>query len=92
MLSGVSLSEVINLMGSQSSLSKVIEALDYFGIAHAEKMVYKLKQDSKLPKCCIINTKGHLSVFYDGKYYDSYNGVLEDFDLKKITGFLEVMI
>jgi hypothetical protein len=92
MLSGVSLNEIINLMGPQCSLSKVIETLDYFGIAHSDKMVYKLKQDSRFPKCCIINTEGHLMIFYDGKYYDPSMGVLEEFDSSKITGFLEILI
>jgi len=92
MLAEVSLDEVINLMGSQCSLSKVIEALDYYGIPHSEKMVYRLKEDSILPKCCIINTTGHLMVFYDGKYYDPSMGLLEEFDISKITGFLEILI
>lgn len=90
MLAGVSLNEVINLMKSKCSLSKVIEALDYYGISHSDKMIYKLKQDDELPKCCIINIKGHLMVFYDGKYYDPSIGVLENLDLSKITGYLEI--
>lgn len=91
MLSGVSLEEVINLMGSQSSMSKVREALDYFGISHSSKMVYRLKENAKLPKCCIINTKGHLMVFYEGKYFDPYIGILDTFDFNEITGFLEIL-
>ncbi len=91
MISGVSIEEVINLMDSQSSMSKVIEALDYFGIAHSSKMVYRVKENTKLPKCCIVNTNGHLVVFYDGKYYDSYTGILESLDLNKITGYLEIL-
>ena len=92
MLSGVSLNEVVKLMGSQSSLSKVVEALDYFGFAHSDKMAYNLKQDTKLPKCCIINTQSHLMIFYDGKYYDPSMGILEEFHISKITGFLEILL
>lgn len=92
MLSGVSLNEIVNLMGSQCSLSKVIETLDYFGIAHGDKMVYNFKRDSILPKCCIINTKGHLMIFYDGSYYDPSVGILEELDLSEITGFLEIKV
>ncbi|CAK7006903.1 DUF1905 domain-containing protein [Tissierella carlieri] len=92
MLAGVSIDEVIILMKAKTSLSKVIEALDYYGIGHSDKMVYKLKKDHKLPKCCIINTSGHLILFYDGKYYDSSIGILEDFDLNKITGYLEIIL
>ena len=92
MLSGVPLNEIINIMGSQCSLSKVIETLDYFGIAHSDKMVYKLQKDNKLPKCCIINVKGHLMIFHDGKYYDPSMGILEEFHSSKITGFLEILV
>jgi len=92
MLAGVPLDEVVNLMGSQCSLGKVVEALDYYGIAHSDKMVYRLKEDTKLPKCCIINTKGHLMVYFDGKYYDSSIGQLDEFDISKITGFFEILI
>jgi hypothetical protein len=91
MLTGASLEEVISLMGSKCSLSKVIETLDYYGIAHSSKMIYNLKEDGNLPKCCIINTEGHLTVFYDGKYYDSSKGILESLDLNKITGYLEIL-
>lgn len=91
MLSRVPLNEIINLMGSKCSFGKVIETLNYFGIAHSTKMVYGIKQGSNFPKCCIINTKGHLMIFYDGKYYDPNNGVMEEFDLSKITSFLEIL-
>ena len=92
MLSGVSLDEIITLMGSKCSMSKVIEALDYFGINHSRKMVYNLKQDNKLPMCCIINAKGHYMVYYYGKYYDASTGVLEELDSSKITGLLEILV
>lgn len=95
MLSGVSIYEVIDLMGSkkwQASLSKMIEALDYYGIAHSDKMVYSINKDTAIPKCCVINTQGHLMIFYDGKYYDPVRGVLEKFDLGKITGYLEIIL
>lgn len=91
MLTGASLEEVISLMGSKCSLSKVIETLDYFGIAHSSKMIYNLKEEGNLPKCCIINTGGHLTIFYDGKYYDSSKGILESLDFNKITGYLEIL-
>jgi len=92
MLSGVAFDEIIKLMGSQVSMSKVIEALDYFGIGHSQKMVYSLNDNNKLPKCCIVNTKGHLMVFYDEKYYDPSVGILEQIHLSEITGFLEIFI
>ncbi|WP_066502549.1 DUF1905 domain-containing protein [Abyssisolibacter fermentans] len=95
MLAGVELEEVITIMKAkkwQASLSKVIETLDYYGIVHSNKMVYKLKKDQELPKCCIINTKGHLILFYDGKYYDPSKGILKEYDQNQITGFLEIVL
>lgn len=91
MLSGATMEEVIKLMGPQSSMSKLIEVLDYYGIAHSNKMIYNLKENAKLPKCCIINSKGHLMVSYEGKYYDPYIGILSTFDFNNITGFLEIL-
>jgi hypothetical protein len=54
-------------------------------------MIYNIKENTKLPKCCIINSKGHLIVFYEGKYYDPYIGMLNTFDFNNITGFLEII-
>lgn len=95
MLAGVELEEVIKTMKAkkrQSSLSKVIETLDYYGIAHSDKMIYKLKNDHILPKCCIVNTKGHLILFYNGKYYDPSKGILKEYDQNQITGYLEILL
>lgn len=95
MLAGVTVEQVIDLIKSkkgQSSMSKVIEALDYYGIAHANKMVYKLEKVQQLPKCCIINTKGHLMIYYDGKYYDPNKGVLKEYNKELITGYLEIVL
>lgn len=95
MLAGVELEEVIKIMKAkkwESSLSKVIETLDYYGIAHSNKMIYKLKNDHLLPKCCIVNTKGHLILFYSGKYYDPSKGILKEYDQNQITGYLEILL
>lgn len=95
MLSGEPFEKVAILMGNkkgQCSMSRVIEALNYYGIAHSNKMVYTLKEGESLPDCCIINSKGHLMVFFKGKFYDSDKGILEDFEVDKITGFLEIFL
>ena len=56
MLSGVQLSDVIALMGKEpASWSKILEALDYYGITHEKKAVYTKGKDYKLPECCILN-------------------------------------
>lgn len=95
MLAGVTLNEVIDLMKSkkyQASMSKLIETLDYYGIAHADKMIYRPKNSSVLPKCCIINTQSHFMIYFDGKYYDPSRGILHEYDSDKITGYLEIFI
>ncbi|GAA0180119.1 DUF1905 domain-containing protein [Clostridium sediminicola] len=99
MLAGVSVEEVVNIMQAkrwQGSISKVIETIDYYGINHSPKMVYMSKKIKELPNCCIINARSkkssHLLLFFNGKYYDSSVGVLEEFDLNKIIGYLEIYI
>lgn len=95
MLSGEPFEKVSDLMGNkkgQCSMSKVIEALNYYGIAHSNKMIYTLKDGDKLPDCCIVNSKGHLMVFFKGNFYDSDKGILQDFELNKITGVLEIFL
>lgn len=59
---------------------------------NVDKMVYSLSKNSELPKCCIINTKGHFIIFHDGKYYDPSLGILEAFNLSEVTGYLEILI
>ena len=58
------------------------------------KMVYMGKKIKELPKCCILNVRSercnHLLLFYNGKYYDSSLGVLEEYDKNRIIGFLEI--
>ena len=56
MLAGVPLSDVAVLMGKgHASWSKILEALDYYGISYASKAVYTKGGSYQLPLCCIIN-------------------------------------
>ncbi|MGM9873935.1 MAG: DUF1905 domain-containing protein, partial [Bacilli bacterium] len=56
MLAGVPLSDVIALMGKgHVSWSKILEALDYYGISHASKAIYTKGEKCQLPLCCIVN-------------------------------------
>lgn len=92
MLTGISLDEVTSLMGSKCcSMSKVIEALDYYGINHSKKMFYNLKPDSILPKCCIININNHYLLHFDGTYYDPAVGTLDKVNMNEIVGYLEIL-
>lgn len=97
MLAGVTIAEVMGTMDCrewQATMGKVISALNYYGIDHSEVIVYTQGQPAVLPKCCIMMEKMgrycHYLVHYDGKYYDSNLGVIEDYDMSKLLGFLEI--
>ena len=98
MLTGVSVDEVMKVMKSnnkwQVSLSKVIEALDYYGISHADKFICTRGKAFQPPKCCIINArkdpKGLLMVYFNGNYYNPTSGILEHYDYKEIISYMEI--
>ena len=100
MLAGISIERVSNIMHCaewQATMGKMIGALNYFGFEHSEEIVYTLGDpDITLPKCCIMMEKmgryNHYLIGYDGKYYDSSAGVLEEYDFSKLTGYLEVLV
>lgn len=100
MLAGISIDRVSNIMHCaewQATMGKMIGALNYFGFEHSEEIIYTLgKPDVTLPKCCIMMEKmgryNHYLIGYDGKYYDSSAGVLEEYDFTKLTGYLEVLV
>ena len=54
------------------------------------------RPDVVLPKCCIMMEKmgrySHYLIGYDGKFYDSSAGVLDEYDFTKLTGYLEVLV
>jgi hypothetical protein len=96
MLAGISVDEVIKIMKStkwQVSLSKVIETLDYFGFTH-KKPIYTKGRKVELPKCCIVNVRGesksHLLIYYDAKYYDPTHGVLQEYACENIISYIEI--
>ena len=85
MLSGVQLSDVIALMGKEpASWSKILEALDYYGITH-KKAVYTKGKDYKLPECCILNNDNGFVLWFKGSYYG-----VKEIDPKKTVSFIEV--
>lgn len=88
MLAGVSLFDVVKKMGKgHASWSKIIEALDYYGIAHSKKMIYTKGKQFALPRCCIINHDHQFIIWYKGSFY---NGT--EVDLKKILNYLEIFV
>lgn len=96
MLAGISVDEAIKIMSStkwQASISKVLEALDYFGFTY-KKPVYIHGKKVTFPKCCIINTrsceKNHLLIYYNGVFYDPTSGVTDDYKYENIISFIEI--
>jgi hypothetical protein len=96
MLAGISIDEVIRVMKStkwQASMSKVIETLDYFGFSYRQA-VYTKGRKVELPNCCIVNAKGekksHLMIYYDGKYYDPTDGILQEYEFQNIICYIEI--
>ena len=97
MLAGVTIADVIRVMDCrewQATMGRVISALNYYGIDHKDVITYTEGRDCVLPKCCILMERMgrycHYLVYFDGKYYDSNLGVLEEYDKSKLLGYLEI--
>lgn len=97
MLAGVTIADVIRVMDCrewQATMGMVISALNYYGIDHKDVITYTEGWDCVLPKCCILMERMgrycHYLVYFDGKYYDSNLGVLEEYDKSKLLGYLEI--
>lgn len=97
MLAGVTIEDVNKVMECrewQATMGHVISALNYYGLDHSDVIVFTQGRDTELPKCCIMMEKMgrfcHYLVYYDGKFYDSNLGVLEEYDMSKLLGYLEI--
>ena len=97
MLAGVTIADVIRVMDCrewQATMGMVISALNYYGIDHKDVITYTEGRDCVLPKCCILMERMgrycQYLVYFDGKYYDSNLGVLEEYDKSKLLGYLEI--
>ena len=97
MLAGNTIAEVNSVMDCrewQATMGMMISALNYYGIDHADVINYTEGRDTVLPKCCIMMEKMgrfcHYLVHFDGKYYDSNLGVLEEYDMSELLGYLEI--
>lgn len=88
MLAGVALEDVVKLMGKQqASWSKIMEALDYYGISYASKMTYTRGWVCQLPDCCIVNNNNSFVLLYKGAFCNMANVVPE-----KTVSYLEIFI
>lgn len=99
MLAGVTIAEVISVMDCrewQATMGRVISALNYYGIDHSDIIVYTEGKKAVLPKCCILMEKMglycHYLLHYDGKFYDSNLGILQEYDMSNLLGYLEVKL
>ncbi len=99
MLAGVTIAEVISVMDCrewQATMGRVISALNYYGIDHSDVIMYTEGQETTLPKCCIMMEKMglycHYLVHYDGKFYDSNLGIISEYDMSKLLGYLEIKL
>lgn len=97
MLAGNTIAEVISVMDCrewQATMGRMISALNYYGIDHSDIIVYTEGKDAVLPKCCIMMERMgrfcHYLIHYDGKFYDSNLGVLEEYDMSKLLGYMEI--
>ncbi|MCH5274722.1 MAG: DUF1905 domain-containing protein [Lachnospiraceae bacterium] len=97
MLAGVTIADVIRVMDCrewQGTMGRMISALNYYGIDHTDVITYTEGADCVLPKCCIMMEKlgrfCHYLVYYDGKYYDPNLGVMEEYDMSQLLGYLEI--
>jgi hypothetical protein len=97
MLAGNTIAEVMSVMDCrewQATMGRIISALNYYGIDHTDVIIYTEGRDTVLPKCCIMMEKlgryCHYLIHYDGKYYDSTLGIMDEYDLSKLQGFLEI--
>lgn len=97
MLAGVTIADVIRVMDCrewQGTMGRLISALNYYGIDHSDVITYTQGESGVLPKCCIMMEKMgrycHYLVAYDGKFYDPNLGVMEEYDMSKLLGYLEI--
>ena len=97
MLAGISIAEVSAAMDCrewQATMGRMISALNYFGIDHSDIIMYTEGRPASLPKCCIMMEKMgrfcHYLVHFDGKFYDPNLGVMEEYDMSKLLGYLEI--
>ncbi len=95
MLTGESIEAVCERMQArafQGSLSKLIETLDYYGIAHG-KIIYKFES---LPSICICNTRigrrNHYCLYYQKKFYDPTYGIKKDIPIDAIISYIEITL
>jgi hypothetical protein len=97
MLAGVTIADVISVMGLeewQAKMGEMISTLNYYGIEHSDIVIYTEGREATLPKCCIMMEKMglycHYLLYYDGLFYDPNLQPFAEYDMSKLQGYLEV--
>lgn len=80
-----------------TSIERIIEALDYYGIKHAERNKRISKKDPHYSEVSILAVHmpeySHWVLHFKGKFYDPEFGVLEECHPDgKITSYLEIYL
>ena len=98
MLAGITLDEACEIMHCrewQASMGKIIDTLDFLYISHSNEINYTQGEVVTLPKCAILMEKmgrySHYLIYFNGTYYDPTNGILEEFDMSNMVGYLEIV-
>lgn len=99
MLAGVPVDEVIRVMNTSgpTSIGQLLQALDYYGIRHAEKNLRISKKNPTISEVAILTVHmpgyTHWSVYDHGRYFDPEFGLLnQPHPEGRITSFLPVYI
>lgn len=98
MIAGKTVEEVIKDMKTSgpTSIGQLIEALDFYGIKHAERNTRISKKNPVPYEFSILtvhtnNGYTHWTLLYDGKYYDPEFGLVEgEYTYGRITSFLGI--
>ena len=99
MLAGVTLDEACEIMHCrewQANMCKIVDTLDYLFIPHAHCIHYTQGETVTLPNCAILLEKmgrySHYLIYFDGTYLDPTAGILPEFDMKNMVGYLEILV
>ena len=88
MLTNESIESVKKLMGnSHASWSKILEALDYYGISYAKKAVYTKGREIAYPPCCIVINDGGFLLYYKGEFIG-----VKNVDNSKTVSYIEILL
>ncbi len=98
MITGKDIETVIKDMKTSgpTSIGQLIEALDFYKVAHADRNVRISKKNPVPYECSILTVHTnagytHWSLLFDGKYFDPEFGLIEgEYTHGKITSYLAI--